>query len=70
MSRPGIKDATRHVFRGDFVPGLHASITEVWLSGDIETGIDWPGITEILESLTAIFTQPSTTQSHAPCRDR
>src|SRR5204862_7772275 len=30
-------------------------MTEVWLSGDIETGIDRPGITDLLDASTAVF---------------
>jgi len=33
------------------------NIAQVWLSGDIETGIDRPGITELLEVSTAVLSR-------------
>jgi hypothetical protein len=64
MSRPEIR--TRPVtFFVAICSGLRESITEVWLSGDIETGIDRPGITDLLEASTAVF---YATLNHAiPC---
>jgi hypothetical protein len=33
------------------------SIARLWLSGDIETRIDLPGITELLDASTAVFSR-------------
>jgi hypothetical protein len=48
MSRPETKDPTRHVFRGDSVPGLAVNITQVQLSAILKQELTGPALPNYL----------------------